>query len=326
MFQIFKKLFDYNLREVNRLEKKVAEINALEDKARLLKDDEFAAQTAQLKTQIASGGKTPDDILPWSFALVREAARRVLGERHYDVQLLAGIGLHEGKILEQKTGEGKNAFATTALYLNALTGKGAHLVTVNDYLARRDAGWMGAVFHKLGLTTAAIIADKSFIYDPAYSEKESYDPRLTHLKPVTRMEAYMADVVYGINSEFGFDYLRDNMAGSPRELVQRGFHFAVIDEADSVLIDEARTPHIISAPTRRIRQSTTVRRHRQAPQSGYGLQDRREIPHCQPDEEGVKHIEKVNVTKSTKRILTRFFTSRPRLKRKPFSRTIRNTS
>ncbi len=298
MFQIFKKLFDYNLREVNRLEKKVAEINALEDKARLLKDDEFAAQTAQLKTQIASGGKTPDDILPWSFALVREAARRVLGERHYDVQLLAGIGLHEGKILEQKTGEGKTLSATTALYLNALTGKGAHLVTVNDYLARRDAGWMGAVFHKLGLTTAAIIADKSFIYDPAYSEKESYDPRLTHLKPVTRMEAYMADVVYGINSEFGFDYLRDNMAGSPRELVQRGFHFAVIDEADSVLIDEARTPHIISAPyeedTSKYYQYAGIVK-RLNPDTDYKIDEKSRTANL--TEEGVKHIEEMlNVT------------------------------
>lgn len=193
--------------------------------------------------------------MPWSFALVRETARRILGERHYDVQLLAGIGLHEGKIIEQKTGEGKTLSATLALYLNALTDRGVHLVTVNDYLARRDAGWMGEVFHLLGLTTAAMIAEQSYIYDHEYEDKDSYDWRLSHLKSVSRKEAYQADIVYGINSEFGFDYLRDNMASSPHELVQRGFHFAVIDEADSVLIDEARTPHIISAPMRRTRQN-----------------------------------------------------------------------
>ena len=248
MFSFFKNLFDYSQKEVNRLQKKVAQINTLEDEVRVLKDEEFSKETAKLKKQIQSGEKKLDEVLPWSFALVRETARRILGERHYDVQLLAGIGLHEGKIIEQKTGEGKTLSATLALYLNALTDRGVHLVTVNDYLARRDAGWMGEVFHLLGLTTAAMIAEQSYIYDHEYEDKDSYDWRLSHLKSVSRKEAYQADIVYGINSEFGFDYLRDNMASSPHELVQRGFHFAVIDEADSVLIDEARTPHIISAP------------------------------------------------------------------------------
>lgn len=248
MFSFIKNLFDYNQKEVNRLQKKVAQINSLEDEVRVLKDSDFALETSKLKKQIQSGEKKLDDVLPRGFALVREAARRILGERHYDVQLLAGIGLHEGKIIEQKTGEGKTLSATLALYLNALTGRGVHLVTVNDYLARRDAGWMGAVFHLLGLTTAAMIAEQSFIYDHEYEDKDSYDWRLAHLKSVSRKEAYQADIAYGINSEFGFDYLRDNMASTSGELVQRGFHYAVIDEADSVLIDEARTPHIISAP------------------------------------------------------------------------------
>ena len=177
-----------------------------------------------------------------------EAARRVLGQRHFDVQLSAGIALHEGKIAEQKTGEGKTLSAISALYLNALEGKGAHLVTVNDYLARRDAGWMGGVFHKLGLTTAAIISDRSFIYDPQHQDADAQDWRLSHLRSISRKEAYVCDITYGINSEFGFDYLRDNMAVNPNDIVQRKFNFAIIDEADSILVDEARTPHIISAP------------------------------------------------------------------------------
>ncbi len=248
MFNFFKKFFDYNEREIARLRKKVDEINSLEDKARKLKGTDLRKETDKLKENIQSRQNTLDQILPWSFALVREAARRVLGQRHFDVQIMAGIALHEGKIAEQKTGEGKTLSAITALYLNALGGKGSHLVTVNDYLARRDAGWMGGVFHLLGLSTSAIISDKSFIFDPNYEAEEGQDWRLAHLKPVSRKEAYLADVTYGINSEFGFDYLRDNMAASPEEVVQRAYNFAVIDEADSILIDEARTPHIISAP------------------------------------------------------------------------------
>src|SRR3989344_757018 len=202
----------------------------------------------EFNEEIASKTKKLDDLLPKTFALVREASRRVLGQRHFDVQLLAGIGLHEGKIAEQKTGEGKTLSATTAMYHNALEGKGVHLVTVNDYLARRDAGWMGGVFHFLGLKTSAMVSDKSYLYDKRFEDKGVSDWRLKNLKPITRKEAYEADITYGINSEFGFDYLRDNMAVSPANLTQRGFNFAIIDEADSVLIDEARTPHIISAP------------------------------------------------------------------------------
>ncbi len=248
MLNIFKKWLDYNQREINRYQKQVEQINKLEDKVRILKDKQFSQETAKLKQQLSSAGKTLDDILPYSFALVREAARRELGQRHFDVQMIAGIGLYEGKIAEQKTGEGKTLSATTALYLHALTGKGVHLVTVNDYLARRDAGWMGKVFHLLGLTTTAIISEQSFIFDPKFEDKETSDWRLAHLRPISRQEAYLADITYGINSEFGFDYLRDNMAVRPEDVSQRGYYYGIIDEADSVLIDEARTPHIISAP------------------------------------------------------------------------------
>lgn len=248
MFNLFKKFFDYNEKEINRLSKTVAKINELEDKAKILKDKDFVKETELLKKKVNGDPSKLIDVLPWAYALVRESARRVLNQRHFDVQLLAGIALHEGKIAEQKTGEGKTLAATLPLYLNALTGKGVHLVTVNDYLARRDAGWMGEVFHFLGLTTSAIISEQSFIFDKKFIDKEAQDFRLSHLKQVSRKEAYLADITYGINSEFGFDYLRDNMAQSSADLVQRGFNYAIIDEADSVLIDEARTPHIISAP------------------------------------------------------------------------------
>lgn len=248
MFNFLSKFFDYNQREINRLQKKVIEINKLEDKARALKDIDFSKETDRLKEIISKDESKIEENLPWAFALAREAARRSLGQRHFDVQLMAAIALHEGKIAEQKTGEGKTLSAVPALYLNALTGRGVHLVTVNDYLARRDAGWMGKVFHFLGLKTASIISEKSFIYDPNFNDKDSVDWRLSNLRPISRKEAYLADITYGINSEFGFDYLRDNMVQSPSDIVQRDFYFAIIDEADSVLIDEARTPHIISAP------------------------------------------------------------------------------
>ncbi len=247
MINFLKRLFDYNEKQLNRYRQIVNQINNLEDQARKITDDQFKKETNRLKNQVSSGKKL-EDILPWAFALVREASRRLHQERHFDVQLMAGIALFEGKIVEQKTGEGKTLSATTALYLHALTGKGVHLVTVNDYLARRDCGWMGEIFDFLGLKTAAIIADQSFIYDPNYKNEQAQDWRLVHLKPITRREAYQADITYGINSEFGFDYLRDNMARTPEDLVQRNFYYAIIDEADSILIDEARTPHIISAP------------------------------------------------------------------------------
>lgn len=248
MLKFFKSLLDYNQKEINRYQKKVEEINELEDKARKLKDADFKKETKALQEQVRSGKKKLEDVLSWSFALVREASRRTLGLRHFDVQLVAGQALFQGKITEQKTGEGKTLSATSALYLRALLGKGVHLVTVNDYLARRDAGWMGTIFHFLGLSTSAIISEDSFIYDPSYTDSEATDWRLQNLKQVSRTDAYRADITYGINSEFGFDYLRDNMATRLSALTQREYYFAIIDEADSVLIDEARTPHIISAP------------------------------------------------------------------------------
>lgn len=248
MFGFVKNLFDYNQKELNRIQKIVDQINILEDDARDLKDADFKKETEKLKKQVQRGEKILDDILPWAYALVREASRRVLGLRHYDVQLIAGIALHEGKVAEQKTGEGKTLSATAPLYLNALMGRGVHLVTVNDYLARRDAGWMGQVYDFLGLSVSAMISEKSFIFDVEYFDETASDWRLIHLKPLeSRKEAYLADITYGINSEFGFDYLRDNMAKEPENVVQRDFYYSIIDEVDSVLIDEARTPHIISA-------------------------------------------------------------------------------
>jgi preprotein translocase subunit SecA len=247
MLGIIGKFFDSNEKEINRLAPIVAKINSWEEKTKKLKDEAFPKKTKEFKERIEEG-EPLENILPEAFALVREAAFRTIGQRHFDAQLMASIVLSEGKVAEQKTGEGKTLSATPALYLHALTGKGVHLVTVNDYLARRDAGWMAPIFNFLGLQVASIISEESFIYDAKYSNKEVHDERLSHLKSVSRKEAYEADVVYGINSEFGFDYLRDNMAQDAQSLVQRGFYYALVDEVDSVLIDEARTPHIISAP------------------------------------------------------------------------------
>lgn len=247
MFNILNKLFDSNEKEINKLKPIVIEINGLEEKTKKLKDKDFPKKTQEFRERM-TGGESLDLILPEAFALVREAARRTIGQRHYDVQLIAGIVLSYGKIAEQKTGEGKTLSAIPALYLHSLTGKSVHLVTVNDYLARRDAGWMGPAFNLLGLKVSSIISEQSFLFDFEYLEREASEFRLAHLKPITRKEAYTADIVYGINSEFGFDYLRDNMAQDLKDLVQKDYYYAVVDEVDSVLIDEARTPHIISAP------------------------------------------------------------------------------
>ncbi len=247
MLNFITKLFDSNDKDVNRLLPIVAEINALEVKMKKLKDEDFPKKTKDLRKKIA-GGENIYLVLPEAFALVREASSRTLGLRHYDVQMIAAISLAQGKVAEQKTGEGKTLSATPALFLHALTGEPAHLVTVNDYLARRDAGWMGEIFNFLGMSVGAIINDNSYLFDKDHEEAGVNDYRLTHLRPSTRKEAYQADIVYGINSEYGFDYLRDNMATSIDQLVQRGHYFAIIDEVDSVLIDEARTPHIISMP------------------------------------------------------------------------------
>jgi preprotein translocase subunit SecA len=247
MLGAISKFFDSNDKEVKKLQPIVSEINSLEEKTKKLKDSDFPKKTEEFKKRIEKG-ESIFNVLPEAFALAREAAVRSIGMRPYDVQLTAAIALAQGKVAEQKTGEGKTLSAVPALYLNALTGKTVHLVTVNDYLARRDAGWMGNVFAFLGMTVSTIISETSFIYDPEYHDEQAQDFRLLHLKPTTRKEAYKANVVYGINSEFGFDYLRDNMVVDQDQLVQTDHFFAVIDEVDSVLIDEARTPHIISMP------------------------------------------------------------------------------
>ena len=246
MLNFLKKIFDYNEKELRRLRKIVEEINAWEPKVQKLSDKKLRAKTEEFKDKIAHK-VSPEEILPEAFAVVREAARRTVGMRHFDVQLMAAVALFEGKIAEQKTGEGKTLSATPALYLRALEGKGVHLVTVNDYLARRDAGWMGPIFHFLGLKVGCVIPQQQFLYDPQYQGK-STDERLAHLRPVSRKEAYLADITYGTNNEFGFDYLRDNMALDLNQMVQRGHYYAIVDEVDFALIDEARTPLIISSP------------------------------------------------------------------------------
>ncbi|MCR5572488.1 MAG: preprotein translocase subunit SecA [Candidatus Saccharibacteria bacterium] len=200
------------------------------------------------KKPVQDDAKALDAILPDAFALVREASDRVLKLRPFDVQLIGGIALHEGNVAEMKTGEGKTLVATLPVYLNALTGRGVHVVTVNDYLAQRDAGWMGELYNWLGLTVGVIINEASFCYDPEYTNEDHDDERMRHLKPCTRKEAYNCDVTYGTNNEFGFDYLRDNMVKDAQYLRQRELNFAIVDEVDSILIDEARTPLIISAP------------------------------------------------------------------------------
>ena len=242
-----KYLGDSPAKTLKRLRKKVGEINALGDKYAKLSDKQLQAQTDVLKKRLKK--ESLDKILPDAFAVVREAATRVLGMRHFDVQLMGGMVLHEGNVAEMKTGEGKTLVATLAMYLNALTEKGAHLVTVNDYLAQRDAGWMGELYNFLGLKAAVIMADHSYIYDDTYINEEHDDKRFRHLKPCSRRAAYMADITYGTNNEFGFDYLRDNMVREVDQLRQRELHFAIVDEVDSILIDEARTPLIISAPS-----------------------------------------------------------------------------
>ncbi len=232
---------------LKRLYKRAQEINKLEPKYKSMSDEELASQTAKLKERL-SKKSTLDDILPDTFALCREASKRILGLRPYDVQLIGGIVLHEGNVAEMKTGEGKTLVALLPAVLNALEGKGVHIVTVNDYLAQRDAGWNGPVYDFLGLSVGVIINNASFVYDRNYINEEHADERFRHLKPATRKDAYNADITYGTNNEFGFDYLRDNMTSEVKYLRQRDLNFAIVDEVDSILIDEARTPLIISAP------------------------------------------------------------------------------
>ncbi len=246
---ILSKIFgDANERYLNSLRPVVERINALEPEFEKLSAEALQAKTDAFKKRLQDGG-TLDDLLPEAFAAAREAAKRSIGERHFDVQLSGGIVLHRGQIAEMRTGEGKTLVATLPLYLNALAGRGCHLVTPNDYLSRVGGGWMGPIYHALGVSVGVICHEFSGIYDPAYQEVPSHgDPRLDHWRPVTRREAYQADVTYGTNNEFGFDYLRDNMAYALEQVSQRSHYYAIVDEVDSILIDEARTPLIISAP------------------------------------------------------------------------------
>ncbi|MDI3464910.1 MAG: Protein translocase subunit SecA [Nitrospira sp.] len=235
-----------NDREIKTLRPIVEQINGLEAGLTPLSDQALADKTQDFKKRLEAG-QTLDDILPEAFAVCREMSRRKLNMRHFDVQLIGGMILHRGRIAEMKTGEGKTLVATLPIYLNALEGKGVHLVTVNDYLAKRDAQWMSQLYHALGLSTGIIQHDASFIYDPTY---DASDKRLQHLRPCTRPEAYRADITYGTNNEYGFDYLRDNLVVTDlNQCVQRELNFAIVDEVDSILIDEARTPLIISGPT-----------------------------------------------------------------------------
>jgi len=237
-------LLDSNEREIKRLKPLVAKINSLEPDFQRLADAELRAKTDEFKARYQDEEEL-DDLLPEAFAAAREAGRRSIGQRHFDVQLMGGMVLHQGKIAEMMTGEGKTLVATLPLYLNAITGEGCHLVTVNDYLAKRDCHWMGPIFHALGLSVATIQHEASFQYDPGH-ESESEDPRWRRLKPISRKQAYQADITYGTNNEFGFDYLRDNMVVDLNQCAQRPLNFAIVDEVDYILIDEARTPLIIS--------------------------------------------------------------------------------
>ncbi len=267
MLKFFKSLFDENKRSLDSYQKIVEQINAFEPEIKKLSDTKLAQQTKKfqeiiekVRAEVTPGDVVAmataeenilDELLPEVFATVREVSRRVLGMRHYDVQLLAGIALHKKNITEQRTGEGKTLTVTAPLYLNALLGKGAHLITVNDYLSEIGVGWMGPVYHFLGMKAAVIVHDHARLYDPSVDSEERGDERLEHFVEIPRKEAYLADITYGTNNEFGFDYLRDNMVQSLDGMVQRQdypHHFVIVDEADSILIDEARTPLIISAP------------------------------------------------------------------------------
>ena len=230
MLGFLKKLFgDSNEKELKRMQVYVDKINALEQDMLSITDAKLIAKTDEFKWRLEKG-ETLDDLLPEAFAVVREASKRVLGMRHFDVQLIGGIALHEGKIAEMRTGEGKTLVSTLAAYLNALSGQGVHVVTVNDYLAKRDSAWMGKLHKFLGLQVGLIVQGMDF---------------------PERKAAYNADITYGTNNEFGFDYLRDNMVIYPEQMVQRPLNFAIVDEVDSILIDEARTPLIISGPGER---------------------------------------------------------------------------
>ena len=249
---------DLNKKELKKSQPLIEEINSLEPKLEKLNAQELKQKTQELRGFLKQG-QTKDDILPLAFALVREAAKRTLNQRHYDVQLIGGIVLHQGKIAEMRTGEGKTLASTAPAYLNALDKKGVHIITVNDYLSKRDCVWMGQIYHYLGLRVSCIVHETAFIYDPDFSaaaekldqerdQKGSFKVVEDFLRPISRKQAYQADITYGTNNEFGFDFLRDNLIYDPQQIVQRELSYAIIDEVDSILIDEARTPLIISSP------------------------------------------------------------------------------
>ncbi|HBJ29922.1 MAG TPA: preprotein translocase subunit SecA, partial [Dehalococcoidia bacterium] len=245
MFKSITKMFGSSDEKViKKMQPDVDEVNELEPEFQRLSDDELRAVTVEFKRRITEG-EDLDDLLPEAFAATREAATRALGQRHYDVQLMGGMVLHEGKIAEMRTGEGKTLVSTLAAYLNSLAGEGVHLVTVNDYLARRDAHWMGEVFERLGVSVATLQHDSAEFYDLSH---DSGERGFEHMRPCTRADAYAADITYGTNNEFGFDYLRDNMSSAVEGRVQRPLAYAIVDEVDNILIDEARTPLIISGP------------------------------------------------------------------------------
>ncbi|MBI2476563.1 preprotein translocase subunit SecA, partial [Candidatus Uhrbacteria bacterium] len=250
-------LGDPNKKILKRYAACAKDINALEASFQLLTDAQLKEKTAEFRARI-EGGISLDDVLVEAFASVREASRRTLGQVHFDMQLMGAMALHERNIAEMRTGEGKTLTATLAVYLNAIMGEGVHVVTVNDYLAKRDAVWMGQIYHALGLTVGCIQHESGYVYDKTAApvladdtrdEAGSYKVEHAYLRRVTRKEAYDADITYGTNNEFGFDYLRDNMVAYAAQRVQRKLAYCVIDEIDSILIDEARTPLIISAPS-----------------------------------------------------------------------------
>lgn len=280
--------------------KTIAAINALEPEFQALSDEGLRGKTQEFKNRLAEG-ETLDALLPEAFAAVRESARRTLGLRHFDVQLVGGIIMHKRGIAEMRTGEGKTLVATLPTYLNALAGKGVHVVTVNDYLARRDAVWMGQVYAALGLRIGVINLNESFLYDEAHKENDairdeeaSFHVFHEFLRPCTRPQAYEADITYGTNSEYGFDYLRDNITYNSNELRQRGYYFAVVDEIDSILIDESRTPLIISAPAQEsedlYRQFADLA-NKLTPQTDYTVDEKQKA--IQLTDAGIEHAEKL---------------------------------
>lgn len=286
------KIFGSNDREIDKLRPRVPAITAFETSLQTLSDEALAAKTIEFREKLKNG-VTIDELLPEAYAVVREAAKRVIGERHYDVQLIGGMVLHQGKIAEMKTGEGKTLTSTLPIYLNALSGQGVHVITVNDYLAKRDASWMGRVYHFLGLSTGCILGQgASYRFAPRITDADAVTVEMENLEPISRREAYACDITYGTNNEFGFDYLRDNMVARLEDRVQRELHFAIVDEVDSILIDEARTPLIISAPDT---ESTKLYERfasiipRLTPETDYAIDEKMKVVTL--TDAGIEHVE-----------------------------------